>query len=79
MHLTVIQRVTGILIMLFSLTLIPPMLVGLIYQETELEAFVDSYFILLALGFVLWLPVKNVKKDLRLRDGFVVVVVSGWC
>lgn len=75
MHLTVIQRVTGILIMLFSLTLIPPMLIGLIYQETELDAFINSYFILLALGFVLWLPVKNVKKDLRLRDGFVVVVV----
>ena len=36
--------------------------------------FLYSYLMLLGAGLVLWLPVKNVKKDLRLRDGFVVVV-----
>ena len=75
MHFTVIQRISGILLMLFSFTLIPPVIVDFIYQENSADAFFISYLSLLIAGFVLWLPVKNSKKDLRLRDGFLVVVL----
>ncbi len=75
MHFTVIQRISGILLMLFSFTLLPPMLIDLIYQENTLDSFITSYLLLLGTGMLLWLPVKNVKQDLRLRDGFVVVVL----
>ena len=75
MHFSVIQRITGILLMLFSFTLLPPMVIDFIYQENTLDAFLTSYFVLIGIGFLLWLPVKNVKKDLRMRDGFIVVVV----
>ncbi|RDH82843.1 MAG: potassium transporter [endosymbiont of Galathealinum brachiosum] len=61
--------------MLFSFTLIPPVIIDFIYQENAADAFFTSYLSLLAVGFVLWLPVKNSKKDLRLRDGFIVVVL----
>jgi len=43
--------------MLFSFTLLPPVVVDFIYQENSAE------------------PVKNSKSDLRLRDGFIVVVL----
>ncbi|MCW8934961.1 MAG: TrkH family potassium uptake protein [Gammaproteobacteria bacterium] len=75
MHFTVIQRISGILIMLFSFTLLPPIIIDFIYQENAADAFFTAYIVLLATGFVLWLPVKNSKKDLRLRDGFIVVVL----
>lgn len=75
MHFTVIQRISGILLMLFSFTLLPPMAIDLIYQENTLDAFLISYVSLFIAGLILWLPVKNVKKELRLRDGFVVVVM----
>ncbi len=75
MHFTVIQRISGILLMLFSFTLLPPVLVDFIYQENAGDAFWISFLTLLIAGFVLWLPVKNSKKDLRLRDGFIVVVL----
>jgi len=75
LHFTVIQRISGILLMLFSFTLIPPLIIDLIYQENALNAFFISYLSLLLTGFVVWLPVKNSKKDLKLRDGFVVVVL----
>ena len=75
MHFTVIQRITGILLMLFSFTLLPPMLIDFIYQENTLKAFLTSYMVLLGVGFLLWLPVKNAKNDLRMRDGFIVVVM----
>jgi len=75
LHFTVIQRISGILIMLFSFTLIPPIIIDFIHQENTAAAFFESYLGLLITGFVLWLPVKNSKTDLRLRDGFIVVVL----
>ncbi len=62
--------------MLFSITLLPPVVIDLLYQEDAARAFFYSYLLLLSIGFLLFLPVKNKKNDLRLRDGFVVVVLS---
>ncbi len=59
--------------MLFSITLLPPVLIDLLYQEGAAYAFFYSYLFLLSVGFLLFLPVRNNKNDLRLRDGFVVV------
>jgi len=75
LHFTVIQRISGILLLLFSFTLIPPMLIDLIYQEHTFDAFFTSWLTLLGTGILFWLPVKNVKQELRLRDGFIVVVM----
>ncbi|MCW9013388.1 MAG: TrkH family potassium uptake protein [Gammaproteobacteria bacterium] len=75
MHFRVIQRIIGILLMLFSITSLPPLLIDLLYQEDAGDAFFYSYVTLLGLGVFLWLPVRNVKTDLRLRDGFLVVVL----
>jgi len=61
--------------MLFSMTSLPPMIIDFWYQEGTSQAFFYSYLSLLVAGLVLWLPVRNEKKDLRLRDGFVVVVL----
>lgn len=74
MHYRAIQHITGVLLMLFSTTSLPPLVIDLWYHEGASDAFLYSYLGLLGAGLVLWLPVKNVKKDLRLRDGFVVVV-----
>ena len=75
MHVAIIQRIIGQFLMLFSVTLLPPVAIDLFYQEDAARAFFYSYLFLLSLGFVLYLPVKNKKNDLRLRDGFVVVVL----
>ena len=75
MQITVIQRVLGLLLILFSLTMLPPTVVSLIYQDGALEAFLNAMALIVVLGFVIWWPVRNVRRDLRLRDGFVVVVM----
>ncbi len=75
MHFSVIQRIIGILLMLFSITSIPPLLMDVWFQDGTSEAFLYSYLYLLGFGTFLWLPVRKVKKDLRIRDGFVVVVL----
>ena len=75
MRTAVIQRIMGLFLMLFSITLLPPVVIDLIYQEGAARAFFYSYLTLLLIGFVLFLPVRNKTSDLRLRDGFVVVVL----
>ena len=75
MNPAIILRLIGQLLMLFSITLLPPVIIDIFYGEDAGQAFFYSYLLLLATGFVLWLPVRNKRTELRLRDGFVVVVM----
>ena len=75
MHPGAIQRIIGLLLMLFSISLLPPILIDLVFNEDAGQAFFYSYILLLCAGFVLWLPVRKSDSDLRLRDGFMVVVM----
>lgn len=75
MHLSVIARVLGLLMMIFSLTLVPPMLVSAIYQDGTLDAFLYALLITFGIGFIAWLPVHNHKQELKTRDGFIITVL----
>ena len=75
MQHAVILRILGILLILFSFTMIPPLVISLIYNDGSLIPFILAFFIILSIGLLLWFPVKNNKNDLRLRDGFFVVVL----
>ncbi len=75
MQLAVIQRILGILLLLFSLSLCPPMLLALWLADGAFIAFLLSFLLTLFTGLIIWLPVKNVDKELRLREGFIVVVL----
>ena len=61
--------------MIFSFTMLPPALVGVIYGDGEILSFLLAFTVTLVSGIFLWVPVRNKKNDLRIRDGFVVVVV----
>ncbi len=75
MQYTVIQRVLGILLSLFSLTQLPPLSIAWWLGESSLNAFLVSFCIILFTGLLLWAPVRTIKKELRLRDGFIIVVL----
>ena len=77
MNWTVVQRILGLLLMLFSLTMLPPILFSLYYNDHSWLPFVEGFGITFAAGLLCWLPVHRSKKDLRLRDGFL-VVASFW-
>ena len=70
-----IQRILGILLMMFSLTMLPPVFVGWIYSDGATESFLLAFAVTLITGFVAWLPVSRSRRELRLRDGFLVVVL----
>lgn len=75
MQFKVIQRVLGLLIMVFSLTMLPPILIGWAMDDPETLPFWESFALLLAGGFLLWLPVYRERGELRSRDGFLIVVL----
>jgi len=75
MQLLVIQRILGLLMMVFSSTMLPPIVTGLIFEDGAVLPFVEAFFLILIAGFLLYLPVYRHKQELRLRDGFLVVVL----
>jgi len=75
MHLTVIARVLGLLMMIFSMTLVPPFLVSLLYSDGAAVAFLSALGITFGVGFLVWLPFHNHKQELKTRDGFVITVL----
>ena len=75
MQFLTIQRILGILLALFSITMLPPVLVSLLYQDGEAKAFITAFGLLLSIGALLWLPARKHRKELKIRDGFIVVVM----
>lgn len=61
--------------MVFSLSLVPPILIALYYQDGALMAFTNVLIGLLILGLLLWYPVRRHKQDLKIREGFLIVVM----
>ncbi|HCH22908.1 MAG TPA: potassium transporter [Oceanospirillaceae bacterium] len=75
MHFRIAQKIIGILLMVFSLAMLPPLLVSFIYQDGTHMAFIQAFAITLGAGLITWYPVAKYEKVLRTRDGFVVVVL----
>jgi len=70
-----IQRILGFLLAGASLMMLPPVLVSLWYDDGTAMLFLVSAAILLVTGLAIYLPVRNVREELRLRDGFIIVTV----
>src|SRR5690554_1394296 len=71
-HFAVIARILGILLMLFSLAMLPPIVVSFIYNDGVAQAFITAMVMIFCIGFTLWLPVRLEREELRTRDGFII-------
>ncbi|WP_026339185.1 TrkH family potassium uptake protein [Psychromonas ossibalaenae] len=70
-----IIRIVGMLIGLFSLTMLPPVLIASFYNDSGGNDFLAAFSVTLLIGFVLWMPNRHIKKDLKAREGFLIVVL----
>ncbi|MGX5175548.1 TrkH family potassium uptake protein [Aliikangiella sp. IMCC44653] len=75
MQSKLIIRILGILLMIFSTTMIPPIIVSIIYSDGGSAAFFSGFFISMFTGLMLFLANKKQRGELRNRDGFLVVVL----
>ncbi|ACJ26896.1 K+ transporter Trk [Shewanella piezotolerans WP3] len=57
------------------MSLLPPALVAVIYKDGGGMAFIQAFVLCLILGFTLWYPNRRHRKDLRTREGFLLVVL----
>lgn len=73
MHVKVIQRVLGLLLMAFSLSMLPPIGVSYWYDDGSALAFIIGFAIVFLMGLLAWFPARREYRDMRARDGFVVV------
>ena len=70
-----VQQVLGLLLMVFSLSMVPPLLVSWAYADGATRAFGTGMWITLATGALVWWPVRRDRADLSLRNGILVVVL----
>ena len=75
MQFQIIFPILGILLVLFSTSSLPPILVALIYQEPEAAIFIYTFLLTLLLGLLLWFPFRNLNGALRTREGFLVTAL----
>jgi len=68
-------RILGLLITIFSSTLLIPAIIAAIYNDGGGVAFVQSFSICAVIGLLCWYPNRSYRRELKVRDGFVVVVM----
>ena len=75
MHWRSIARLFGVLLMLYSLSFLPPIAVSFFYVDGEWGDFAVSLVTAVAVGFVLWWPNREHKRELTVREGFLFVTL----
>ena len=74
MNYSLILRIIGIMLILFSIMLFIPIIVSIIYNDGNLSTFLLSSLIILITGLILYYPNKNSKNDIKTKEGFLIVV-----
>ncbi len=76
MHFSLIVKILGLLLMLFSaIGNLPPVLVSLFYDDGMMAPFIESFFTVFITGFVMWLLTFRARTELGTRDGFLIVTL----
>jgi trk system potassium uptake protein TrkH len=68
-------KIVGIMLLLFSMTLVIPLITSFIYSDGNHYTFIYSFLIILGLGSILYLPNISAKNDIKIKEGFLIVVL----
>lgn len=70
-----VLHVLGLVILIFSFTMLAPLLTALVEHDAAQFAFDESFVITLIAGFLLWLFGRRWRRELKVRDGFLLVLL----
>jgi len=73
MQIKTILHLLGILLMIFSISMLSPLLINFLYQEQLWQTFISSFTITFLSGFLLFIIFRKDRKELKIRDGFLIV------
>tara|TARA_B100001109_G_scaffold54475_2_gene43873 strand:- start:506 stop:1945 length:1440 start_codon:yes stop_codon:yes gene_type:complete len=69
-----ILKITGIILLIFSLFLLIP--IGLsFYYSQALDSLIQSFLIIFFSGFIAYFPNKNQKSQIKIKEGFLIVAI----
>ena len=68
-------RIVGILLILFSVTMLPPMVVSFYYHDHAAMPFVWAFVVTALLGIILWSMNYSQTKEFKTGDAFTIVVL----
>lgn len=72
MHFSICFRILGVLLMIFSSSMVIPLIIALLADDHTVPGFVWAFSITFLSGFALWVPVYRARQELRIRDGFLI-------
>ncbi|KJY97431.1 MULTISPECIES: TrkH family potassium uptake protein [Pseudoalteromonas] len=75
MQYRTIIKILGQLVALFSITMVPPALVSLIYKDGGGLPFILAFVFSVIAGLIAYYPNRNEHGDLKAREGFLIVVL----
>ncbi|MEF8718400.1 MAG: potassium transporter TrkG [Candidatus Accumulibacter necessarius] len=68
-------RVVGVLVFSFALTLLVPLVFSWYQDDGATTAYDEAFLLTLATGAGLWWATRHEKRNLQIRDGFLLVVL----
>lgn len=77
MNPRLIAKIIGLLLLVSSGMMLPPAVVGMIYQDGDILPFLEGFLFLAAFGGSLFFTFRNTHAELKIRSGFL-VVGSSW-
>ena len=75
MHFGLVFKIVGVFLMLFSIIMLPPAFTGLYFGDGDTNGFFQSFAWTFGGGLTLWIVFRRQNIVLRIRDGFIVVVL----
>lgn len=75
LRLAPVLHVLGLVILIFSFSMLVPLLTAFIGHDAAQHAFDESFAITLAAGMVLWWGARRWRRELKVRDGFLLVIL----
>lgn len=70
-----VVRVFGLLLVCFALTLLVPLILSWWWNDGANSAYDEAFLLTLAVGVALWWPARHERRELKVRDGFLMVVL----
>lgn len=70
-----VLRALGMIVMLFAMTLLIPLAFSYWVNDGAQSVYDEVFAITFGAGFALWYRFRNIKRDLNVRDGFLIVVL----
>lgn len=71
-----LARIFGLMLMIFSASYILPILTAWIFNDGTMPLFIRDLILTFTLGGTLWLLAKDYARELKAKDGFILVLLT---